>query len=141
MNDLLSSLQFDGKDKERFKDNEEYRDMTDWIDVGGSAESTTWDKKAPLQGVYTAKKENVGPNESNMYTIKTTDGNVDVWGSTVIDSKFEQIPRGSEVRIEYLGMAKGKSGKEYADYKFQYREVPMIDVADASDEIKDIFAE
>ena len=106
--------------------------MTEWIDVG-SSESTTWDKKEPAQGVYVKMETNIGPNESNMYTIRTSKGDIGVWGSAVIDTKFEQVPKGAEVRIESLGMATGKSGKEYADYKFQYREVPMTDVVDASE--------
>lgn len=123
----LDGLQFDGKDNERFKDNKEYKAMAEWMTVGDSA-SDTWDKKEPIQGVYVSKQTNVGPNESNMYNIKTDKGTVGVWGSTVIDSKFEQVPQGAEVRIKSLGMATGKSGKEYADYEFQYREVPMTEV-------------
>lgn len=106
--------------------------MTEWITVGDS-NSTTWDRKEPVQGVFVNMRTDVGPYKSNMYTLKTKDGEVDVWGSTVLDSKFEQVPRGAEVRIEFLGLAEGKSGEEYADYKFQYREVPFKDVVDASE--------
>ena len=107
--------------------------MTEWITVGEGGNTPAWDRKEPVQGVFVDMKTDVGPNKSNMYTLKTKDGEVDVWGSTVLDSKFEQVPRGAEVRIEFLGMAEGKSGKEYADYKFQYREVPFQDVVDAKD--------
>ena len=108
--------------------------MNEWKTVG-DAVGETWDKKDPIQGVYTTKQTNVGPNESNMYTIKTDKGNVGVWGSTVIDSKFEQVPVGSEVKIKSLGMATGKSGKEYADFEFQFREVPFETVGEANDDI------
>ena len=128
----LNRLRFDGHDHERFKNDKEYQKMTEWITVGDS-NSTTWDRKEPVQGVFVNMQTDVGPNKSNMYTLKTKDGEVDVWGSTVLDSKFEQVPRGAEVRIEFLGMAEGKSGKEYADYKFQYREVPMQEVVNASE--------
>jgi hypothetical protein len=107
--------------------------MSEWIDLNDKA--PTWDKKEPVQGFYTHKQENVGPNSSNLYTLKTDKGDVGVWGSTVIDSKFEQIPTGSEVRIESLGTAEGKNGKEYNDYKVSYREAPLkeVDMNDLKD--------
>ena len=129
----LNRLEFDGHDHARFKEDKEYKNMTEWITVGEGGNTPAWDRKEPVQGVFVNMKTDVGPNKSNMYTLKTKDGEVDVWGSTVLDSKFEQVPRGAEVRIEFLGMAEGKSGKEYADYKFQYREVPFQDVVDASE--------
>lgn len=129
----LNRLEFDGHDHARFKEDKEYKKMTEWITVGEGGNTPAWDRKEPVQGVFVDMKTDVGPNKSNMYTLKTKDGEVDVWGSTVLDSKFEQVPRGAEVRIEFLGMAEGKSGKEYADYKFQYREVPFKDVVDASE--------
>lgn len=103
--------------------------MSDWITVseGGDA----WDGKKPVQGVYTSKKTNVGPNKSNMYMLRTEDGTVGVWGSTVIDSKFEQISMGSEVKVEFLGVETGKTGKEYKDYKVQYK--PSEDVKNVAD--------
>lgn len=107
--------------------------MADWITVGEGGNNPTWDKENPIQGVFVNLKTDVGPNNSNMYTLKTKDGEVDVWGSTVLDSKFEQVPRGAEVRIECLGEAEGKTGKKYIDYKFQYRETPFEDVVDSSE--------
>jgi hypothetical protein len=138
----LDLLQFDGKDDKRFKDNKEYIEMSKWIELsGGSDSNATWDRQDPIQGVYVSKKTDVGPNNSNMYNLKTSDGEVGVWGSTVIDSKFEQIPLGAEVRIEPLGMAKSKMGKEYADFKFQYREVPMQEVEEMDSDVKKILDE
>lgn len=130
MNKLeISDLQFDGKDSERFKDNKEYKDMTEWKEAGGSTDDT-WDKKEPIQGILKNIKTNVGPNASNMYVLKVGDKEVGIWGSTVLDSRFEDIPAGSEVRVESLGTATGKNGKEYANYRVQYREVPMVDAKD-----------
>lgn len=106
--------------------------MTEWIEVGGG-DSTVWDKEQPIQGVFVGMKTNVGRNKSNMYTLKTKDGEVDIWGSTVLDSKFENIGQGMEVRIECLGETESKSGNTYVDYKVQYREVPMQEVVDASE--------
>lgn len=92
---------------------------SDWIEVNEGGEA--WDGKEPIQGVYLAMKTNVGKNKSNMYVLKTEDGQIGVWGSAVLDSKFEQIEKGSEVRVEFIGLAESKSGNEYKDYKVQYK--------------------
>jgi spore coat protein U-like protein len=93
----------------------------------------TWDQAKPIQGVYKRQLTNVGPNNSAQYVIDTTDGEVAVWGSTVLDNKFESVPVGSEVRVEYLGMAKGKTGKEYKDYKVQYKPTQTSKVVEEFD--------
>jgi len=104
--------------------------MGDWIEVneGGDA----WDQKEPIQGVYKAAKQNVGPNNSNMYMVDVKGNLTGIWGSAVIDSKFEQIPVGSEVRVEFKGMAEGKRG-QYKDYKVQYKPTEISKVADQFD--------
>lgn len=100
--------------------------MSDWIELSNN--STSWDKVKPIQGVFVQAQTGVGPNKSNMYMLRTKDGMVGVWGSTVLDSKFAQIPVGAEVYVESLGTARGKTGKEYADYKVKYRLVPLQEV-------------
>ena len=94
-------------------------DTTGWVEVNEGGEA--WDGKEPIQGVYQLMKTNVGKNKSNMYVLKTKDGQIGVWGSAVLDSKFEQIEKGSEVRVEFVGLAESKNGNEYKDYKVQYK--------------------
>lgn len=78
-------------------------------------------------GTYKAQKNNVGKHNSNVYVIQEDgkDETTSVWGGTVIDGRFEEIPVGSRVKIEYLGEVQGKSAK-YKDYKIVYvkQEVP-----------------
>jgi hypothetical protein len=70
-----------------------------------------------IEGVYTSKKEGVGTNNSNIYVLETDDGRkIGVWGSTVLDAKFEGIEVGSRVGIEYLGNVKGKGPKPYKTF-------------------------
>lgn len=109
--------------------------MSDWIDLTDKA--PTWDKKKPVQGIYVREQNDVGPNKSKLYTLRTEDGDVGVWGSTVLDSKFEQIPPNSEVRVESLGTAEGKNGKEYNDFKVQYKpaKTTLEEVFPGSEEI------
>lgn len=102
----------------------------EWQEVGNSGESETWDKQGTLIGTYKRHKTNVGPNESNVYEIEvTTDGEsqlYSVWGSTVLDTKFEQIPVGSMVKIEALGEAKSpKTGRTYNDFKISVKPLPQ----------------
>jgi hypothetical protein len=89
----------------------------------GSGSGDTWkpEEQAVIFGTYKAHKSNVGPNNSEVYVIKEDDKDepTSVWGSTVLDSRFEEIPIGSRVKIEYLGKTKGKRA-EYKDYKVVY---------------------
>lgn len=107
----------------------------DWTEAG-SGNSKTWDKEKNnvIQGLYKSKKSNVGPNQSNVYNIQVNgeDEVTGVWGSTVLDGRFEEIPEGSEVRIEYLGTAQGKRG-QYADYKVLYKAAPEFDAPKQAD--------
>lgn len=95
--------------------------MADWQEVGGGDSSDMWNREGSIEGVYINSKSNVGPNNSMVYTIRTKDGDVGVWGSTVLDSKFEQISTGSEVRVTSLGKQKSQRGTEYHDYKVEVK--------------------
>ena len=69
---------------------------------------------------YLEKVESgIGPNKSRMYTLRKTDGNyIKVWGSTLLDRRFDFISQGEKVKIVYLGKKKAqKGGREYHDFK------------------------
>lgn len=90
----------------------------------GNGSGDTWKPENAgdvIFGTYKAHKSNVGPNNSEVYVIKEDDKDepTSVWGGTVLDSRFEEIPIGSRVKIEYLGKTKGKRA-EYKDYKVVY---------------------
>lgn len=76
-----------------------------------------WDKEKPIEGKLTKTEENVGPNLSRMYTFETTDGEVKVWGSTVLDDKLVGVPVGTYVKIAYEGKVKSAKGTSYHSYK------------------------
>lgn len=95
--------------------------MDGWTEAG-SSNTPTWDEQTPIQGKFIKTKSGVGPNKSMLYTLLTKDGEVGIWGSTVLDTKFSEIPHGSEVRVEFLGKATGKNGRsQYKDYKVLYK--------------------
>lgn len=89
----------------------------EWIEVGvGQA----WDYKTDkeLIGIYVAREEHVGPNDSVLYQIEKEDSEViGVWNNTVLEDKFQNVKIGDRVRIVYLGMSKSKKGNEYHDFK------------------------
>lgn len=107
----------------------------DWKEITVETSSEIWDKKETLEGKLVGKKSGVGPNESWLYTIKVKDGEVGVWGSTVLDTKFEGIESGSMVRIEPQGKVKSeKTGREYQDFKVFVKPPQFDEVQPVGDE-------
>lgn len=89
-----------------------------WIESGQSA---SWGESEVLIGKYVRMKTNVGMHGSNVYIVHGEDGSeLSVWGSTVINGRFEEIPIGSMVKIEPLGETKSKQGTKYKDYRIMY---------------------
>ena len=92
--------------------------------IEAGASGTTWDQEAQsvIFGTYKARKSNVGQNNSNMYMIQEDgkDEVTGVWGGTVLDGRFEEIPVGSRVKIEYLGKEKSQKGIMFKNYKVVY---------------------
>lgn len=95
------------------------------VEMAGS-----WDPEEDKEivGVLVNKEENVGPNESMMYTIETETGErLGVWGSTVLNSRMGQVPVGTEVKIVYKGKATSdKTGRQYKDYEVYIRDAPLV---------------
>ena len=103
--------------------------MSDNWTEAGSASDETWKPETAgdeVTGKLVKKRDNVGANSSNMYYLEQEADNGDtltisVWGSTVLDTKFEEIPMNSMVKIEFLGSVKGKGPKPYKDFKVLYK--------------------
>jgi hypothetical protein len=104
----------------------------------GNGSSKAWDKEGVLVGLYAGKKTNVGPNQSNLYLIEVEgeEEQIGVWGSTVLDGRFEEIPEGSLVKIECLGQETSKRGNKFTNYKVLYKKPDQWanDAAKAVDE-------
>ena len=110
-----------------------------WQEINPTTEEM-WDPEEDkvIQGIYVSKKENVGPNESNVYVLNVGDKKIGIWGSTILDDRFKEIPLGCEVRIEYLGEQKTKKGnRTYQAYKVFYRPVPFKEVGDMAQEVNE----
>lgn len=97
-------------------------EFADAVEAGTSGESWKPQDQPVLIGTYKAKKDNVGINNSMVYVIQEDDKEepTNVWGSVVLDSRFEEIPTRSRVRIEYTGDVKGKGPKPYKNFSVKY---------------------
>lgn len=108
-----------------------------WVEVNPeTSETHDFNAEPIIQGIYTNKKINVGDNKSNIYILTCEDKNIGVWGSAVLDSRFEQIKLGEEVKIEYMGKKKSeKGGREYKDFRVFHRGLPFTEVGAGEKEI------
>jgi len=83
-----------------------------------------------VEGEYIELRENVGPNESRIYVVRIAGQLYSVWGSLLLDEKFEKgdegrpVPLGSTIRLTCLGKKYGKTGfsktKGYWDYDLEF---------------------
>lgn len=84
----------------------------DWQKI----EPTSWKPSKEgdeLAGVLVEVQSNVGQNSSMLYTIEQLNGErVDVWGSTVLDTRMKNVQVGNEVKIVFLGLGQKKGGKQ-----------------------------
>lgn len=67
-----------------------------------------------LTGVLLSKEENVGENDSMLYTLEVNNKPIIIWGSTVLDGKMVSVKVGEMVKIEYSGRAEARPGKKPA---------------------------
>lgn len=95
----------------------------------------SFDMEPELEGVLVDKRENVGPNNSKLFVIEKKGGKrVTVWGSAVLNDLM-QIPKGSTVKIKYLGKTKNpKTGREFRGYDIQF-DSDTADIADVADQV------
>jgi hypothetical protein len=72
-----------------------------------------------FEGVFVEKRENVGENGSNIYVCESSEDNnrYGIWGSAILDTRLSNIKAGEEVGIAYIGIKKGKSGRNYKDFR------------------------
>jgi len=96
-----------------------------------------------IQGFYKSLKTKVGRNESNVYEIQLPSGElIGIWGSGVLDGKFEEIPVGCEVRISYLGINQPKTpkGRAYQNFKVEFdasSKIPMVEAKPQDNKVEE----
>ena len=91
-----------------------------------SEQGEVWDFEAnpEMIGLYIGKEENVGENNSNLYSFEVDQKNISVWGSTVLDIRMKNVKIGEEVKIKFLGMedSPNRKGKQYKNFDLWHRE-------------------
>lgn len=103
--------------------------MNKWNEIGGgNSQVFTFDEddNSELEGLLVRKQENVGPNNSMMYTIenKKDHEQYGVWGSTALDDKMALVNVGDEVKIVYEGIQTSeKTNRQYKSFRVYSRQV------------------
>lgn len=81
-------------------------------------------KPIEFVGLYVSREENVGPNNSNLYTFEIAGGeHKAIWGTTLLDTRFKNLKFGEEVKVVYLGKVKSeqRKGAEYHNFEVYHR--------------------
>ena len=63
-----------------------------------------------VEGVFVRVQAKVGPNESMLYSIETSEGVKSVWGSAILDSRMALVHPGNKIKITYKGLGEAKGG-------------------------------
>lgn len=75
-------------------------------------EDWTYEKDGEfVEGILLRKQENVGTNDSMLYSIETPKGVKSVWGAAILDSRMGLVKVGAKVKITYKGLGEAKGGK------------------------------
>lgn len=119
---------------------EQMSELIRWTPEPKNAEDKSSYLGPVVTGYYLEKKTKVGQNESNLYEIEVVDPathaghRMAVWGSSLLDGKFNDIPLGCMVRLSFLGIAQPKSpkGRAYQNFKVEYDEATRRPMREAS---------
>lgn len=117
----------------------------EWIVAGNSGqlynpnyESTfaTFEKEGDkVNGIYKGVNHEVGKKKSDVYCLINEEEkvNISIWDTTVLKTKFSEIPVNSKIEVEFLGIP---TGKEYKNFEVRY--IPPVEVEEpAPAELKD----
>jgi hypothetical protein len=102
-------------------------DIAEWTKVNAVSETEgeIWDfrEEPEMVGVYLSCQENVGSNNSKLYTFEKESGDVvKVWGSHVLDDLMSKIEPGKNVKIVYCGKIQSKTGgRSYHNYEVYWK--------------------
>ena len=84
-----------------------------------------------IEGEFIRVEGGIGPNDSNLYSLKTPKGLISIWGSTVLDIRMKNVSQGEEIKIVYLGLADSQKvkGRQYHNYDVYHREkeIPIVE--------------
>lgn len=95
--------------------------MTDYKKiVPKKGDFKTWDPELSpeIEGVLESVKTEVGNYKSNLYVLRTGDGNpTDVWGAAALDPLMDNVSIGDKIKIIFLGFRKNpKTNRRYKSF-------------------------
>lgn len=107
---------------------ESMSDIVRWVPNPKNAEDKSIYLGNVLTGYYVGKKEDVGQNNSTIYEFELSDlgpnlgRKVSIWGSALLDGRFEEIPLNCMVRVTCLGSQQPKTpkGRAYMNFKVEF---------------------
>lgn len=82
-----------------------------------------WEREKVLEGVYLSKRKIQTINgDSWLYTVEKKGGvKADVWGKSMLNNFFQNIPIGSLIRVTHKGkMKSAKGGRTYHAFELEY---------------------
>lgn len=103
----------------------------------------TWEFESDKEiiGAFVGVEENVGPNNSRMYTLEVAGGEkVGVWGNAVLDTRMKNVTEGEEVKIVYLGKKESEKvkGRSYHNFEVYHRKPAFVKASGMSKEDEDL---
>jgi len=124
-----------------------YKPDSSFTKQGGSGVSWKYQdegKDAVFFGIFGGMDSDVGENHSNLYHFNRFKddrfeessfiGPCDIWGSSLLDVRFEHLERGDQVVVVYLGTEKSekRKGKDYHNFDVYIRK-PKTQTATSSE--------
>lgn len=67
-----------------------------------------------IEGTLVRTQSDIGVNSSMLYSLETTQGIKNVWGSKVLDERMGLVKVGDKVKITFKGLSEAKKGKNAA---------------------------
>ena len=100
-----------------------------WVSLIPTVKS--WENdNSPVEGYLLEKGTREGQNDQmqNVYTIKTRDGYVLVFGTVRIDQGLQKVPIGAMIRITYIGHEKTARGYQVKQFDVEIAGQSAIEV-------------
>jgi len=101
-------------------------------------EVNTWkpqEDNESVEGIFVKAEQNVGTNNSMLYSIEVEEKPMAIWGSAVLDPKMNAVKPGDLIKIVYLGKGEAKAGHNapklydvYVDYEHRDKLMAVAEV-------------
>lgn len=114
--------------------------MSEWKQVSGS-NNPTWnfEENKEIEGQLKRVQENIGPNNSKMYTIIVNGDAFGVWGATGLDRDMENVNLGDDVKIIYAGLKLNpKSNRKFKNFEVYSKPHEGVETDSSGNEVSDL---